>query len=174
LWIRHTPLAALALALCLARAPVALAGFSLTTTAAPTVAVTLTGSDQTAPYTLDLTVDNSGIGSTTGGWHLTITSTQFSTGGATPRTLPTVASSIIDLTSVCAVGPCTDPANASTYPLAVPAGSPAPAPTTFFSTPALTGVGTFTVTPAVAVAIPANAYAGAYTSTLTLALAAGP
>lgn len=174
MWIRYTPLAALALAAYLARAPVALAGFSLTTTAAPELAVTLNGSDQTASYPMGLTVDNSGVGATPAGWHLTITSTQFSTGGATPRTLPAAASSITTVKSVCAVGPCTDPTNSSTYPLAVPAGSPEPTPATFFSTTALTGLGTFTVTPTVTVAIPANAYAGAYTSTLTLALASGP
>lgn len=171
---RYPGLAGLAVVASLAAGPSALGGFSLTTTAAPTVSVTLNGSDQTGSYTMDLTVDNSDPGSTTAGWNLTITSTQYSTGGATPRTLAANASSMTSVTTVCAVGPCTDPANSVGYPLAVPAGSPEPAPAKFFSTPANTGLGVFTVTPNVDVAVPANAYAGSYTSTLTLALVAGP
>lgn len=174
MWIRYTPLSTLLLAAYLLGAPIALAGFSLTTTAAPEIAVTLNGSDQTVSYSMDLTVDNSGLGSTSSGWHLTITSTLFSTGGATPRTLSAGASSVTALTSLCAVGPCIDPANSSSYPIPVSAGSPAPTPLRFFSTPALTGLGTFTLTPIVTVEIPASAYAGAYASTLTLALTSGP
>jgi hypothetical protein len=136
------------------------------------LSVTLDGSSQTGSYTMDLTVDNSGAGGTTAGWNLTITSTQYSTGGG--RTLPTTASSMTAVATVCSVGPCTDPVNSIGYPLAVPAGSPEPAPDKFYSTPANTGIGTFTVTPTVQVAVPANAYAGTYTSTLTLALVAGP
>lgn len=152
--------------------PAALAGFSLTTTAAPTLTMTLSGSDQTSSYTMDLTVDNSGADSTTAGWNLTITSTRFSTGGG--ATLPTSASSMTAAATVCAVGPCTDPANTISYPVAVPAGSTPPAPVKFFSTPADTGIGTFTMTPTVAVSVPANTYAGSYTSTLELSLVAGP
>jgi hypothetical protein len=169
---RCTHLASLALAACLVASPTALAGFSLTTAAAPTLSVTLDGSNQTGSYAMDLTVDNSGIGSTIAGWHLTVTSTQYATGGGS--TLPATASSMTAVVVVCAVGLCTDPVNSVGYPLAVPAGSPAPAPNTFFSTPANTGIGTFTVTPSVEVAVPGNAYAGTYTSTLTLALVAGP
>lgn len=169
---RCTHLASLALGACLVAAPTALAGFSLTTAAAPTLSVTLDGSNQTGSFTMDLTVDNSGAGGTTAGWHLTVTSTQYATGGGS--TLPAAASSMTAVAVACAVGPCTDPVNSVGYPLAVPAGSPAPAPDTFFSTPANTGIGTFVVTPTIEVSIPGNAYAGTYTSTLTLALAAGP
>ena len=169
---RRTCLAGLAVAACLGAAQPALAGFSLTTSSAPTSSVTLDGTNQTGSYTMDLTVDNSGAGSTTAGWNLSITSTQFSTGGG--RTLSTNASSLTAVTTACSVGPCTDPANSISYPVALPAGSPAPAPDTFFSTPANTGTGTFSVSPTVEVTVPANAYAGTYTSTLTLALAAGP
>lgn len=169
---RCTRLAGLALAACLVASPTALAGFSLTTSAAPALSVTLDGSNQTGSYTMDLTVDNSGAGGTTAGWNLTITSTRYATGGG--NTLPTAASSMTSVATVCAIGPCTDPVNSIGYPLAVPAGSPAPAPEKFFSTPANTGIGTFTVTPTVQVSVPGNAYAGTYTSTLTLGLVAGP
>lgn len=171
-WRRYTAVAAVAGATVLTGASAALAGFSLTTTAAPTLAVTLDGSDQTASYTMDLSVDNSGAGSTTAGWNLTITSTRFSTGGG--ATLPTNASSMTAVATVCAVGPCTDPANTISYPVGVPAGATPPAPAKFFSTPANTGIGTFTVTPTVAVSVPANASAGSYTSTLELTLVTGP
>ena len=173
-WRRDTAVAAVAAATVLTGAPAALAGFSLTTTAAPTLAVTLDGSDQTASYSMDLTVDNSGVGSTPAGWNLTVTSTQFSTGGGSPATLSTGASSITALATVCAVAPCADPANTIAYPLGVPAGSPQPIAVKFFSTPAITGIGTFTVTPTVQVSVPANAYAANYTSTLELTLISGP
>lgn len=162
-------LAALA---CLVASPPALAGFSLTTTAAPSTSVTLDGSDLTTSYTMDLTVDNSGAGGTTAGWHLTITSTQYSTGGG--ATLSPNASSMTAVVVSCAVGPCTDPVNPIGYPLGVPAGSPVPAAAKFFSAAANTGIGTFTLTPTVQVAVPANVYAGTYASTLMLALVAGP
>jgi len=171
-WKRRTRVVGLAIATCLVASPSALAGFSLTTSAAPTLSVTLDGSSQAASYMMDLTVDNSGAGGTTAGWNLTITSTQYSTGGG--KTLPTTASSMTGVATACSIGPCTDPTNSIGYPLAVPAGSPAPAADKFFSTPGNTGIGTFTVTPTVQVSVPANAYAGTYTSTLTLALVAGP
>lgn len=154
--------------------PAAVGGFSLTTTAAPTFSVTLNGTDQTPAYTMDLNVDNSGLGSTLLGWNLTITSTQFSTGGATPKTLAAGASSITSVASSCAVGPCVTPTNSVTYPIPVPAGSTPPSAVKFFNAALASGTGTFTITPTVKVAIPANVYAGSYTSTLTLTLATGP
>ena len=152
----------------------AFGGFSLTTTSAPTFSVTLNGTDQTPTYTMDLTVDNSGLGSTLLGWDLTVTSTQFSTGGGTPKTLPTGASSITFVAVSCAVGPCVSPTNSIGYPIVVPAGSTPPSAVKFFNAAAASGTGTFTITPTVQVMIPANAYAGSYTSTLTLTLASGP
>ena len=154
--------------------PPASGGFSLTTTATPAFSVTLNGTDQIPAYIMDLTVDNSGLGSTLLGWNLTVTSTQFSTGGATPKTLATGASSITSVASSCAVGPCLAPTNSTTYPILVPAGSTPPSAVKLFNAAAASGTGTFTITPTVKVAIPANAYAGSYTSTLTLTLATGP
>jgi len=146
---------------------------SLTTSAAPSVSVTLNGSDQTPTYTAALAAnDDTGSGS---GWNLTITSTQFTTGGGSPHLLATTASSLTGVAMVCAgPGTCTNPTNAITYPVAVPAGAGPPAAVKFYNAAANTGMGHFTVTPTVGVTIPANAYAGTYTSTLTLSVVSGP
>lgn len=146
---------------------------SETTTVAPTVSVTLNGTDQVPTYTLAVGAsDNTGTGA---GWNLTITSTQFSTGGATPKTLATTASSVTGATSASnGTGTYTAPTNGITYPLTVPAGTTAPAAVKFFNAAAGTGLGSFTITPTVGVSIPANAYAGTYTSTITLSIVSGP
>lgn len=147
---------------------------SVASSAAPSVSVTLNGSDQTPDYSLPLSaVDATGSGA---GWNMTVTSTQFSTGGASPKTLPTDASKMRDRTSACAIGTCTNTANTIDFPppTNIPAGSTPPAPVKFFTTPVNTGMGSFTVTATVRVTIPANAYAGVYTSTLTVAVVSGP
>ena len=170
-WSRALTALAAALAVALTASPAAVAGFSLTTNAAPSLSVTLSGSDQTAVYTMDLDVDNSGVGASTAGWNLTVTSTPFTTGVAS---LPATASTITAVAVACTTGPCTDPANSVSYPVAVPAGASPPPAVKFFSTPAVTGIGGFRITPTVQVFVPANAYAGTYTSTLTLTLVSGP
>jgi hypothetical protein len=131
---------------------------------------TLDGTDQTVTYQLPLTVvDARGTG---GGWNLTVTSTQFTTG---TRTLATNASSMTIVSSTCNAGStCTNPTNAIGLPIAVPAGVTAPTAVKFFNSAATTGMGSFTVTPTVSVTIPGNAYAGSYASTVTVAVAAGP
>lgn len=145
---------------------------SLTTTATPTFSATLNGTNQTPTYTLPMTVeDSTGSGA---GWNTTITSTQFTTGGEAPRTLSTTASSMTGVTSACAEGTCTNPTNAITYPLTVPAAAVAPAAVKFFNAAADTGMGKFTLTPTVGVSVPANTYAGTYKSTVTLASVSGP
>ncbi|HET8629763.1 MAG TPA: WxL domain-containing protein, partial [Thermomicrobiales bacterium] len=126
---------------------------SETTSAAPSIAATLNGADQTKTYTLPLTAtDPTGTGA---GWNLTVTSTAFTTGGTTPHTLATTASSITGVTSACAQGTCTAPTNAITYPLTVPAGATAPTAVKLFNAAANTGMGQFTVTPTVSVSLPA-------------------
>lgn len=148
---------------------------SLSSSAAPSVSVTLNGADQDADYALPLSViDATGSGA---GWNLTITSTQFSTGGASPKTLATGASKMRQRSAVCATGTCTNPTNSINCcpPTTIPAGSTPPAPVKFFTSAANTGMGSFTVTvDPVRVAVPANAYAGVYTSTLTIAVVTGP
>src|SRR2546427_6708805 len=119
---------------------------SLTTSAAPSVSVTLDGSDQTPTYTAALAAnDDTGSGA---GWNLTITSTQFTTGGGSPHTLATTASSLTGATSSCAGGStCTNPTNSVIYPVAVPAGSTPPTAVKYFSAALNTGAGQFTNTP---------------------------
>jgi hypothetical protein len=139
----------------------------------PAPSATLNGTDQIVDYTLSITVtDATGSGN---GWDMTITSTQFSTGGSTPHTLSTSASSITGVTSTCfASTTCTNPTNSITYPLAVPAAATAPTAVKFFNAALNSGMGKFTVTPTVAITLPANTYAGTYSSTITLAIASGP
>jgi hypothetical protein len=146
---------------------------SLSTSAAPSFSATLNGTDLSPTYTVPATLnDATGSGA---GWNTTITSTQFTTGGSTPQTLATTASTITGVTAVAAAGTtATAPTNAITYPLAVPAAATAPTPVKYFNAAANTGMGEFTLTPTVQAAIPAKAYAGTYTSTLTLASVSGP
>ena len=144
--------------------------------ASPTIpSVTLSGVDQTINYTLPMTVvDATGTGN---GWNLTITSTTFSTGGATPHTLASNISTITGVTTVCVSGTtCTAATNAITYPLAVPAAASAPTAAKFFNAAVDSGMGKFTITPTVALSVPANAYASAsgYSSTITVAVVSGP
>jgi hypothetical protein len=145
---------------------------SVATSAAPTFSANLASGDSTPTYTLPLTaVDTTGSGA---GWNLTITSTQFTTGGATPHTLATNASTITGVTSACASGTCTNPTNAITYPVSVPAGASAPTAVKLFDAAASTGLGSFTVTPTVGVFVPAASFAGSYSSTLTVSIVSGP
>jgi hypothetical protein len=146
---------------------------SLTTAAAPSFGVTLDGTDQTASYTVPTTVTDSR--GNNAGWNLTITSTQFTTGGATPSTLATNASSLTAVSNTCVVGStCTNPTNSITYPVGVPAAASPPTAVKYFNAATSTGKGKFTNTPTVQVAVPANADAGSYTSTLTLSAVSGP
>jgi hypothetical protein len=145
---------------------------SLTTTATPSFSANLDAGDSTPTYTVPLTIqDTRGTGA---GWNATITSTQFTTGGATPSLLATNASSLTGVTSACAGGTCTNPTNAVTYPVAVPAGSTPPTAVKFFNAAANTGMGKFTVTPTIGVFVPQSSTAGTYTSTLTISIVSGP
>src|SRR3712207_5105645 len=97
---------------------------SIATTASPTFSVTLDGTNKTASYTVPSTVtDATGSGA---GWNLTITSTQFTTGGGTPQTLPTNAPTVTSVNNSCSgAGTCTAPTNSIGYPVNIPAtGTP--------------------------------------------------
>ncbi len=157
-------------------ASVAVSGGSLSQAAPTTVAanpVSLTGDDQTTTYALALTVnDPRGSGA---GWHMTITSTLFDNGAG--HQLASDASSIIAAPAVVCSGVgghCTPPTNSVTYPLGVPAASPAPAAVPLFNAAVNSGLGKFTITPTITVSIPANTYAGTYTSTVSVAIISGP
>jgi hypothetical protein len=154
--------------------PASAATLSLSTAAAPSFSASLPLGDQTPTYALPLTVQDTRSGSAAG-WNLTITSTQFTTGGATPRTLATTASRATAVASACAGGAsCVSPTNAVTYPVTVPAGSTPPSAVKLDNAAAGTGTGIFTLTPTISVSVPANSYAGSYNSTLTIALVSGP
>jgi len=145
---------------------------SLSTSATPSFSANLDLGDSTPTYTVPLTIqDTRGTGA---GWNATITSTQFTTGGGTPSTLATNASSLTGVTSVCATGTCTNPTNSITYPAAVPAAPTAPAAVKFFNSSANTGMGKFTNTPTIGVFVPQSSVAGTYTSTLTISIVSGP
>ncbi len=145
---------------------------SLTTSATPTFSANLDSGDSTPTYTVPLTIqDTRGTGA---GWNATITSTQFTTGGATPNTLATNASTLTGVTSVCASGTCTNPTNAISYPVAVPAGTTPPTAVKFFNAAVNTGMGKFTNTPTIGVFVPGSSFAGTYTSTLTISIVSGP
>ncbi len=146
---------------------------SESTSAAPSVSVTLNGTDQVKSYTVPITVtDATGSGD---GWELTITSTTFATEGAT-HSFATDATTITGVTAVCTEGnTCTDPDNSITYSsFTVPAGTSAPDPVVFYNAAADSGLGSFTVTPTMYLAVPANMYAGSYSSTITLSIDNGP
>ena len=153
------------------------AGSVTEVTTAPTIpTVTLAGIDQTVNYTLPITVvDATGTGD---GWNLTITSTAFTTGGSGAHVLANNASTITSVASACVTetSTCTNPSNAVTYPLTLPAGASAPTAAKFFNADADTGLGKFTITPTISIAIPANTYASqsGYSSTLTVAVVSGP
>jgi hypothetical protein len=154
--------------------PASAATLSLSTAATPTFSASLPAGDQTPTYTLPLTVLDTRSGSAAG-WNVTITSTQFTTGGATPRKLATTASGATGVASVCAGGAsCVIPSNSVSYPLTVPAGSSPPSAVKLANAAAGTGTGIFTITPAIGVSVPANSFAGSYTSTVTIALVSGP
>ena len=145
---------------------------SLTTSATPSFSANLDSGDQTPTYTVPLTIkDTRGSGA---GWNATITSTQFTTGGGSPQTLATNASTLTGVTSSCTSGTCTNPTNAITYPVSVPAASSPPTAVKFFNAAANTGMGVFTNTPTIGVFVPQSSFAGTYTSTLTLSVVSGP
>lgn len=140
---------------------------AMTATDAPTVAVTLNGTDQTATDTFAISVnDPRGTGV---GWHLSISATQFTANDASGKTLSASAASITAASAVCDQGTCTNPTNSVGYPLTL-ATTAAP----LFNAAADTGMGDFTVTPTFQVSVPANTYAKTYESTITITIDTGP
>jgi hypothetical protein len=147
-------------------------GVAFTLGTAVTFGTTLNGTDKTPTYDLPMTVDDSrGTGA---GWNVTLASTQFSTGGATPRTLAADASTLTASAVTCATGStCTTPDNVGiTYPTSVPTGV-APAVKIFGASVGF-GMGKVDLKPTVQVKVPANAYEGTYSSTLTVTKAEAP
>lgn len=168
------------LAVTLAALPAAAVAANTLTISPPSTAafsVTLDGTDQTGVASLAIPVSytsNALNKFATSGWSITATSTVFS-GANTARTLATTATTIsITDDPGCTNRTCNDPANSIGYPLALPAGSVAPAPVTIVNAAPGSGMGSNIETLQLSVAIPANTYADTYTSTLTLAVIEGP
>jgi WxL domain surface cell wall-binding len=135
---------------------------------------TLNGTDQTVTSAQALDVgDATGSGA---GWNLTATSTTFTTGGGTPHTLSTSATTVgASPTVACDTGvTCVLATNSVSYPYTLPAASTAPVATKVFNAAANTGMGNQTVTPSWKLAVPASTLAGTYTSTWTISLVSGP
>ena len=98
-----------------------------------------------------------------------------STGGGSPSTLATNASTLTGVTNACASGStCSSPTNSTTYPVGVPAGATAPTAVKYFNAGTSTGRGKFDNTPSVNVFLPATTDTGTYSSTLTLSAVSGP
>lgn len=149
-------------------------GFSLSAAplGTPTFSANVDNGDSTPTFSIPIVnQDTRGSGA---GWQDQITSTQYTTGGATPQTLDVAASTITGVTSACNRGRCTAPTNSVSYPVGVPAAATAPAAVKFFNAAANTGLGKFTITPTVAVSVPQDTYAGSYNSTVTLSVVTGP
>lgn len=144
---------------------------SLTAPSSQSFSSQLSAQAQTVPYTVGLTVDDETASAS--GWNLTITSTQFTTGGASPQTLATTASSLTGATSACS-GTCVSATNGVSYPVAVPAAPSPPTAVKFFDAAAGTGSGPLSVTPTISVSLPTTTRVGTYSSTLTFTLATGP
>ena len=135
---------------------------------------TLNGTDQTptAVSTFD-------IGDATGsgvGWNVTATSTTFTTGGGTPKLLPTTATSVQTAPTVACDSSvtCTTATNAISYPFVLPAGTTAPTAQKLFNSAANTGMGNQTVSATFRLSVLANTFAGTYTSTWTYSLVSAP
>jgi sugar lactone lactonase YvrE len=137
----------------------------------PSFAVTLTGATRTVTSQNTFKVNDttaSGVG-----WHMMITSTQFTaTGGAT---LPTTATTITGVSTACTAGQtCVVPVNGvSSYPITMPAGTTPPTAVKYFSANGGTGTGDVTVTVTFLLTVPPGTAAGTYTSTATETLVKG-
>jgi hypothetical protein len=128
---------------------------------------TLDGTNQTVTTSQAFDVgDATGSGT---GWNITATSTTFSTGGGSPRTLSTAATTVQGAPSVaCDSGvTCTTATSDVSYPYTLPAAATAPTATKLFNAAADTGMGNQTVTASFRLSLPANTYAGTYSSTWT-------
>jgi hypothetical protein len=134
--------------------------------------VTLNGTNQTTSKAQALDIsDARGTGV---GWHVTSTSTLFTSGA---DTLPAGSVTIASTPSIAcdASVTCTTASPSGvTYPYTLPSAAVAPAATTMYNAAANTGMGAQTATPTWQLAVPASAKAGSYTSTWTFSLVSGP
>src|SRR4051812_38218660 len=141
---------------------------SLSSSAAPTTSLTLSGVDQTTTFTIPTTIADTRA--STAGWSMTITSTTFSTGTSSLADTASMVTSAPSAVCQSGCGGAIDPVTDVSSPVAVPAAASQPTPAKIFNAQPNTGEGTFTVTPTVEVAVPASTFAGAYRSTITVAV----
>jgi spore coat protein U-like protein len=130
------------------------------------------GGNQVLSSTMPLDVSNGAAA----GWSLSATSTTWSTGGASPGTLPITATTIATTPTVACDVPasCNLAASNVGVPYVLPAGATAPTATKFFNAGAATGVGNQTITPTLKLSVPSNVRAGTYHTTITVTLSSGP
>jgi ABC-type transport system substrate-binding protein len=149
----------------LVAAPAAAAALGVTTPATASFAITLDGTDQTATFTLPMSVS----GATNTGWNLTASATQFSAGGG--NVFPATATSVTTVSddASCTGGGCSNPTNSVTWPITL--GTTAQK---IYNAALNTGKGSNVETATLAVAVPANVFSGSYTSTVTITIASGP
>jgi hypothetical protein len=135
----------------------------------------LTGVDQTVNsnnQSFNVT-DATGSGA---GWNITATSTTFTTGGGTPKTLSNTATTVqaAPTQSCNASTTCTLATTNVSFPYSLPAGTTAPTATKLYNAIADTGMGGQTSVAVMRLAVPASTFAGTYTSTWTYSLVSAP
>jgi hypothetical protein len=123
-----------------------------------TFAPTITGADQTVPFSFSMSATG-----TNGAFNITMGVTAF-TAGSYSLGFPTLTNVS---TGTCTGGGCQNAVNTVTYPIALDASTKK-----IYST--ATGKGTIPLSADLTLAVPGNAYAGSYTSTFTLTIANGP
>lgn len=146
--------------------------FSVTAPGIVSFSGAITGTNQSLSTTMPLAVSNGA----SAGWSLSATSTQWTTGGASPKVLPLTATTVANTPIVtCDVGgACNLAANSIGYPYVLPAGVTAPTATKLFNAGGGSGIGRQTVTPTLRLSVPGSSHAGTYHSTITVTLSSGP
>jgi hypothetical protein len=143
--------------------------------------------DPTPAHQSYLVDDATGSG---GGWHVTTSATQFTTGGGSPLTLgntgtfstngstSSIASTTAPSPACSTLSTCTLPTNTMSYPVAITTAASAPTPATIYDTSLGTGLGSITIGTTNPVGwwlyVPASTAPGTYTSTVTMAIVSGP
>jgi YVTN family beta-propeller protein len=131
----------------------------------------LDGTDQTVDATLPLDVRST----TTSGWDISATSTQFTAPGG--RVLDTNAVTMLRDPQITCETTCTRADNSAMdnlYPFTLPAGQTAPSAEKLFEAAVGTGLDDQTVTATFRLGIPARTRAGDYTATWTFTLQSTP
>lgn len=149
---------------------------TMTTPVALGFTATLNGTNQVLAATQAIDVlDQTGSGA---GWNITLTSTQFTTGGGSPLVLALTSATDTALSAgACdATVTCTLATGSTvTYPFVVPAAAvTAPTAVKIQNAAVNSGLAGQTFTHTMNLAIPANTMAGVYTSTWTYSLVSAP